>query len=275
MKSLFLLLSFVFLFQLGYSQNDTIIYYKANNKPALGKEDAIRYTSIRKIKENKFKVDTYYKSDDVWKQSKETQDIYIENDSLIKIKTKNDYSKSTIYRKYKSLKSCFHIRDCNRKGKVITEGLSRTLLVPHWEGQVKTYYLTGMPKSVSRYRNNQLVVGEIWMNNGRLHLKNVFETVDVEPQFLDGEIGLERYISKSIQYPVICQENGIMGCVIVTFVVDENGQVIGEHILKGVDQYLDAEALRVVRSMPRWTPGLLDGKAVKVSVNVPINFRLI
>jgi TonB family protein len=274
MKSLLLFISFVFLFHLGYSQNDTIIYYKANNKPALSKEDAIRYIEVKKKKENEFKVDTYFKSDDVWKQSKEKQEIFIENDSLLKIKVKEGISKKTIYRKYKKLNNCYSIKNCNRRGKILAEGLSRTLLIPHWEGQIKTYYESGKPKSVCRYRNNQLVANEVWMNKGKFHLKNVFETVDVMPEFIGGEQALEMYIARAVRYPRIAQENGITGRVIVTFVVDERGNVIGEHIHKGVDRYLDNEALRVVRSIPKWTVGVLDGKAVKVSFNVPINFML-
>lgn len=274
MKIFFFFLSFAFSSHFGYSQNDTTIYYKANNKPALSKEDAIQYIKVIKKSEGKYKLDAYYKSDDTWKQSNKKQDVYFENDSLLKIKVKEGISKKTVYRKYKKLNNCYSIKNCNRRGKVLEEGLSRTLLVPHWEGQVKTYYESGKPKSVSRYRNNQLVANEVWMNKGEFHFKNVFETVDVEPKFIGGEQALEMYISRSVQYPRIAQENGITGCVIITFVVDERGNVIGEHIHKGVDRYLDEEALRVVKGMSNWAPGLLDGKAVKVLVNAPINFML-
>ena len=83
MRSFILAIIFIFLFHFGYSQNDTIIYYKANNKPALGKEDAVRYIEIKKKRKNEFKVDSYFKSDKIWEQSNEKRVIYLENDSLI------------------------------------------------------------------------------------------------------------------------------------------------------------------------------------------------
>lgn len=276
MKSLFLLLSFVFLFQLGYSQTDTIIYYKANNKPALGKEDAIRYISIKKKKENKFKISTFFKNEDKWTKSFNDRVVSFENDSVIIIKSEFEGLSTNrfIYRVFKSLGSGFHIKDYDRKGNLLTEGLSRNLIVPHWEGQVTSYYKSGKLRAINRYKNNQVQSNEVWMNWGKLHLKNVFEIVDVMPKFRTGERDLERYLESSVQYPRICQENGITGCVVVSFIVDENGDVIHEHIRKSVDQYLDAEALRVIRSTPKWAPGKLDGKAVKVSYSMPVNFML-
>jgi TonB family protein len=276
MKSLLLFISFVFLFHLGYSQNDTIIYYKANNKPALGKEDAIRYISIKEKKENKFKITTFRKTENKWIKSFNDKVASFENDSVIIIKSEflglSNYR--FIYRVFKSLGSGFHIKDYDRKGNLLTEGLSRTLIVPHWEGQITNYYKSGKLESISRYKDNQVQSNEVWMNRGKLHLKNVFKTVDVMPQFKTGDDDLQRYIGSSVKYPRIAQENGITGYVVVDFIVDENGDVIYEYIRKGVDPYLNEEALRVARSMPKWTPGLLDGKAVKVSYSMPINFRL-
>ncbi len=276
MRSFLLFISFIFLYHLGYSQNDTTIYYKANNKPALGKEDAIRYISIKEKNENRFKISTYRKTEDKWVKSFNDKIASFENDSVIIIKSqfKGLSANRFIYRVFENRGSGFHIRDYDENGNMLTEGLSRTLIVPHWEGQVTNYYKSGKLQSISRYKNNQVKSNEVWMYSGKLHLKNVFKTVDVMPQFKTGDADLQRYIGSSVQYPRIAQENGITGCVVVDFIVDENGNVINEHIRRSVDHYLDEEALRVARNMPQWTPGLLDGKAVKVSYSMPINFRL-
>lgn len=276
MKSLLLFISFIFLFHIGYSQNDTIIYYKANNKSALGKEDAIRYITIKEKKKSTFKISTYNKSDGKWKKMLFDDLAILENDSVVIIKSelKGLSVNRFVYRIFKSLGSGFHIKDYDKNGNMLIEGLSRTLIIPHWEGQVKSYYKSGKLQSISRYKNNQVQSNEVWMNRGKLYLKNVFKTVDVMPQFKTGDEDLQRFIGSSVQYPRMAEENGITGCVIVDFIVDENGDVIYEYIRKSVDKYLDAEALRVAKSMPKWTPGLLDGKAVKVSYSMPINFRL-
>ena len=275
MRSFLLFISFIFLFHFGYSQNDTIIYYKGNNIPALGKEDAIRYVKVKKKKENVYEHETYYKSHGIWKPLKERQLVYIKNDSLLRIKVTSGILRSTVYRKYKKQNKGYYIKDCDsKKGKIRVEGFSKTLLVPHWEGQVKTYYESGRLESISIYKNNQMIGNDVWMNKGSLHFKDVFESVDIAPQFLEDDQALKKYIERSVRLPVIARENGLKGCVIVKFVVDEAGDLMGVCVYRKVAPCLDHEALRIARGMCMWTPGLLDGKAVKVAFTVPINFRL-
>ncbi|MEJ6734100.1 MAG: energy transducer TonB [Flavobacteriales bacterium] len=83
-----------------------------------------------------------------------------------------------------------------------------------------------------------------------------------------------KYIARNTKYPAIAKENNITGRVFVGFVVDKTGSVTGVKILRGVDKYLDAEALRVVKSMPKFSPGRQRGKPVKVQYNIPITFKL-
>ncbi|MEG1905769.1 MAG: energy transducer TonB, partial [Bacteroidales bacterium] len=82
------------------------------------------------------------------------------------------------------------------------------------------------------------------------------------------------FISKSVKYPVIAQENGIQGRVIVSFVIERDGSVADAVVVRGVDPSLDKEALRVVKSMPKWTPGKQRGKPVRVKYTLPVTFRL-
>ncbi len=97
---------------------------------------------------------------------------------------------------------------------------------------------------------------------------------EVMPEFPGGERALINYLSSHVNYPVIAQENGIEGKVYVSFVVDEQGNIYDVNILRGVDTSLDNEAMRVVKGMPRWNPGMQGGKPVKVRYNVPIYFEL-
>lgn len=102
----------------------------------------------------------------------------------------------------------------------------------------------------------------------------VFFIVEEMPEFPGGEAALRAFIAKSINYPVIAQENGIQGKVYVTFVVDKDGGISEAKIARGVDSSLDKEALRVVNSLPKWKPGKQRGKPVRVSYTVPISFVL-
>ena len=98
--------------------------------------------------------------------------------------------------------------------------------------------------------------------------------VDVMPQYPGGDRELLKFIAQSIKYPTDAQEAGVQGRVICSFVVDKKGNIVEPKIIRGIDPSLDAEALRVIGMMPRWTPGRQDGKAVRVLYTVPITFRL-
>lgn len=98
--------------------------------------------------------------------------------------------------------------------------------------------------------------------------------VDEMPEFPGGMASLLNFINSSIKYPVVAQENGIHGKVIITFVIDKSGEVNNVKVFRGIDPSLDAEALRVVKNLPTWKPGKQNGRAVKVNYNVPINFVL-
>ena len=104
--------------------------------------------------------------------------------------------------------------------------------------------------------------------------EEVFLIVEQMPEFSGGDEALRKYLATSVKYPVIAQENGIQGRVFVAFVVDKNGNVTNVRVARPFDPNLDKEAVRVVQSMPKWTPGKQRGKAVKVSYTVPINFVL-
>ena len=82
------------------------------------------------------------------------------------------------------------------------------------------------------------------------------------------------FLQANIRYPKEAQERGLQGRVIVQFVVNKDGSICDEKVVRSVDPQLDAEALRVVRSMPNWTPGKQRGEAVRVRFTLPVTFRL-
>lgn len=102
----------------------------------------------------------------------------------------------------------------------------------------------------------------------------VFDIVEQQPMFPGGQTALMKYLSEHTKYPVVAQENGVQGRVTVQFVVEKDGSISDVHVLRGVDPSLDKEAVRVVKSMPRWTPGKQNGINVRVNYRVPVLFRL-
>ena len=102
----------------------------------------------------------------------------------------------------------------------------------------------------------------------------VFDVVEEMPQFPGGQAALLEYLAKNIKYPVVAEENGVQGRVIVTFVVERDGSITDVKVVKSVDPSLDKEAARVVKSMPKWQPGKQNGSAVRVKYTVPVTFKL-
>ena len=102
----------------------------------------------------------------------------------------------------------------------------------------------------------------------------VFDVVEQMPSFPGGQGALMNYLNSNIKYPVIAEENGIQGRVVVQFVVGKDGSISNVHVVKSVDPSLDKEAVRVVKNMPRWIPGKQNGQSVTVRYTLPVTFRL-
>ena len=103
----------------------------------------------------------------------------------------------------------------------------------------------------------------------------IFVVVESMPEFPGGQQALFKYLSENVKYPVIAQENGIQGRVICQFVVNKDGSIVDVEVVRsGGDPSLDKEAVRVIKSMPKWKPGKQRGKAVRVKYTVPVNFKL-
>lgn len=102
----------------------------------------------------------------------------------------------------------------------------------------------------------------------------VYIVVDQMPEFPSGDKGLYQFIADNIKYPAEAKEEGIKGRVYVNFIVESDGSVSDIRVLRGIGGGCDEEAVRVVKSMPRFKPGMQDGETVRVSYTIPVFFRL-
>jgi len=142
----------------------------------------------------------------------------------------------------------------------------------------------------------EMIVDETPRNNG----ETVFDVVERMPEFAPctydityyvrkddqfvretktinnpgGQNGLMMFLNHNVKYPSIAEENGIQGRVICKFVVERDGSITEVKVAKSVDPSLDKEAVRVLKSMPKWIPGMQDGKPVRVQYTVPVTFKL-
>ena len=102
----------------------------------------------------------------------------------------------------------------------------------------------------------------------------VYQSVEVMPEYPGGVVEMMKFLQMNINYPPIAAANKIGGRVVVQFIVDKTGQVGDVKVVRSVNEEIDAEAVRVVKSMPNFTPGQQDGKPVSVWYTLPISFKL-
>lgn len=126
--------------------------------------------------------------------------------------------------------------------------------------------------NVVREHKNEVIVEE--KKPEPVEEDKVFDVVEQKPQFPGGEAALLKWIGEHIHYPAMAQENNIQGRVVVQFVVTKTGSVGEVKVVRGKDPDLDKEAVRVVKSLPKFVPGKMNGHAVNVWYTLPIQFKL-
>ena len=94
------------------------------------------------------------------------------------------------------------------------------------------------------------------------------------PEFPGGQAALLKWTANNIRYPTIAEENGIQGVVVCTFVIERDGSITDVQVARSIDPSLDKEAMRVLRKMPKWKPGMMKGLPVRVLYTVPVTFKL-
>ncbi len=128
---------------------------------------------------------------------------------------------------------------------------------------------------VASMKTNQAETASVAVKDTLTPDESVFEVVEQMPEFPDGGMaGLMEYFKKNLRYPEEVKKAGTQGRVVVQFLINKNGAISDASVLRSVDRLLDAEAVRLVRSMPKWKPGMQKGKAVTVKYTVPVLFSL-
>ncbi len=138
-------------------------------------------------------------------------------------------------------------------------------------GEQLYYWDSGVMCRKEFYKKGKLKKSECWDRKG--NPKAYFPRF-IMPKLKKGRYSLQNYIVKHTKYPPLSQKYRIEGTVFVGFKIDSLGNIIDVKIKKGINQELNTEALRVIKTMPKWTPGYLEGEPIEVPFTVPINFKL-
>lgn len=143
----------------------------------------------------------------------------------------------------------------------------------------KTVTANAKPDPAKKGKKGKVTIAEVAPSKIKADAKpdatGTYKNVDYIPSFPGGYKGLQKYFDDNLQYPAAAQYNGVEGTVRVGFTVDENGKLMNP-VVEGYNEGygLDEEAIRVIRKMPTWVPGKINGKAVKTKFTLPVRFTL-
>ncbi|RLD61454.1 MAG: hypothetical protein DRJ01_07875 [Bacteroidetes bacterium] len=274
MKHLLFITLFIQLTFLGIAQSENIFYYDIYNRPS-NAEKAFISKKIKVDKKENILISSFYKKDNKWVELTTPEDAYFKRKSTIVFK-KHDKRNHRLIRTriYEKIDTCYHFKDYNEYY-IEQEGYTKKLLTLELEGELKRFYPNGSIKSIEVYRNNQLVNITNFSLNGEKLEDNVYHWTPILPKYPGGEKSFAMNIAVNINYPNDMKAEGIQGRVIVSYVINTEGELIDTQIIQSVHPSLDKEAIRALKSLnQKWEPGMLNGEKVNVRLIVPINFRL-
>jgi TonB family protein len=206
-------------------------------------------------------------------------------DDSLRIVSSRDSAAYSRCIEYDSVEQHYIVKDYWKTGQLYRAGSFKSLVPEVRDGQFIWLFTEGRPNKFGRYEMNQLLDWKVIDKKGKPvlsvvvtfngpHGETLYEPfqVDRKPSFPGGEKALKAYISKQLVCPPVMSIEPIDGTVLVYFVVMEDGSLSDIKVVKKIHPDLDKEAVRVVQSMPRWEPGLVDGKPVAVPYVLPVRF---
>jgi periplasmic protein TonB len=138
-------------------------------------------------------------------------------------------------------------------------------------GDLITFWENGQPKRKDRYINGELIEGQVLNSDGQ---ETIHYNFKIYPEFPGGVDRLLQFLSANLRYPKKERKRNIEGRVLVNFVVERDGTITNVRIIESVSKGLDREAIRVVKRLPNFEPGMEDGLKVRFQYNLPVMFRL-
>ena len=272
MKNIILLLILTFTTLTAFCEKDTIIYYSKLGKVVEAKTNAQSYDQVKQMTDTISYLESYVNKEGKWVHDGDDSKLTKINDTTYLIYGKVTAPTDTIYRNVKQYKSGYIIKDIQDKILIAT-GYSRMITPLIKEGKWTNYYFsTGMIKSEEIYNDNQMTANKRWSESYIEDISDVFHRSEVDPEFQGGAKKLTAFLSANTRFPGKSFRQSENGTVTVQFIVMEDGTIDGVELLKGVSPSLDKESIRVIKSMPPWTPGTTNGKKVRVLLQVPFQF---
>lgn len=240
-----LLLGFVFLFLVVSANGQVTTYFSAKGKVVKVLDKADYYTVVQAdvTKENRTLELKYSKLGLILSESR----YFLQNDNvrLLDGLNKEWYDNGQLH-----LEASYDMNKLN--------------------GKLKSYSVDGKVIRDEEYKNDRFLFDEKSLNGDRNNM--IFDVVQKMPTFTGGDVALKNFISSNLKYPEVSKKKGIKGTVFVRFVINKTGDVVYVHIVKELDSFCNDEAVRIVKALPRWTPGMQNGFIVPTFCILQIHF---
>lgn len=259
-------------------QGQQFYYYGPNSKPVQIADNAQQSKELRQKSETQYTIKTRLrveseKSKDGW-QVTEQEKIKIENNGTQFIRRKGEgIFPKKIYRKMTEREPGYYeFSEVDLSGGILRTGFSSSFLPLHLEGVITEYHSNREIKSISEFKDNQLVSNQNWLRTGEPYIDSVFYSTDREPEYKMGPEFFHSYILQSLANSKL-DLSEVNDVVEVGWVVMENGEMEGVITLSGKSMQLNQLLVNTIAGMPGdWQPAMLNGKAVRYFVSVPLNF---
>jgi hypothetical protein len=268
---LLLLLSLLFI---SASYGQEVYYYGINGEVLNHGTNAIMQKELTQKSEKKYVIRTYINSENRWKFI-EKEKLRILSKNEIRIQKRGDRSlPEKIYRRIESAEpGLYTFTETDVKNRKLRTGNSSAFLPLQLEGRVHEYHLNGELKSISEYRENQLLSNQNWLPDGSPYIDSIFYSTDREPEYQRGDDHFNAYLMQRISQSGFDFQQ-IEDQVIIGWVVMETGRIEGVIALKGRSKQLNQYLVDAITELPgSWQPALLHGSPVRYFMSIPLNFQ--
>ncbi len=247
-------------------------YYGPNSKPVENQEEAITIQQVKKRSEKKFVIETTRRVEEKWVKAQKEK-IRIQGNGILKLMIRTDgLFPKKIYREMEAMGPGNYLFRETTINSLVRSGGSSTFIPLHLEGSVTEYHPNGEKKSISVYRDNQLVSNQNWLPDGTRYIDSIFYSVDQEPEYQMGDEFFKSFLIKKISDSKL-DLTQIEDQVVIGWVVMESGEIDGVIALKGKAPQLNQLLVATITELPGyWTPAILDGARVRYFMSIPLNF---
>ena len=249
------------------------LFYGANGAPVDLAEEALCMKRVSQSTGKRYVIRTWERRGEDWEQvAKQRISVRDKNHLLIRDPVPDRFFPRKVYREIEELgPESYRFRDATLD-RVLREGTSSRYLPLHLEGTVTEYHSNGKEKSVSEYRDNQLVSNRNWLPDGSRYIDSIFYSAEEEPEFIPGPDFFRNYIIQNLRNSML-DLSQVQDEVRIGWVVMEDGEMNGIIALKGKSRQLNQFLVDCIASMPgRWEPAVLNGQAVRYFMSIPLNF---